>query len=265
MEIRILSAADVRQALPMGQAIEAMRSAFGQLSANQAEVPLRTRLETDKGLLLFMPAYLKQSREIGFKMVSIWGDNPSQGLPAILALAAVIDPETGRTLALINGEALTAVRTGAGGGLATELLARSDAQVVAVFGSGVQARAQLEAACEVRQVREVRILGRTAASVEAFAAEIRAWPGAPAVSVADSPQQAVAGADIVITATTSRDNGPASQDCGRFSAGFTVGGRRFDHPDRSAYYYQAGYSRRNWYYRQRRPARTRDGGGNHLL
>jgi ornithine cyclodeaminase/alanine dehydrogenase-like protein (mu-crystallin family) len=203
MEIRILSAADVRQALPMGQAIEAMRSAFGQLSANQAEVPLRTRLETDKGLLLFMPAYLKQSREIGFKMVSIWGDNPSQGLPAILALAAVIDPETGRTLALINGEALTAVRTGAGGGLATELLARSDAQVVAVFGSGVQARAQLEAACEVRQVREVRILGRTAASVEAFAAEIRAWPGAPAVSVADSPQQAVAGADIVITATTS--------------------------------------------------------------
>jgi len=203
MKIRILTAADVRQALPMGRAIEAMRSAFGQLSANQAEVPLRTRLETDKGLLLFMPAYLKQSREIGFKMVSIWGDNPSQGLPAILALAAVIDPETGRTLALINGEALTVVRTGAGGGLATELLARSDAQVVAVFGSGVQARAQLEAACEVRQVREVRILGRTAASVEAFAAEIRAWPGAPVVSVADSPQKAVAGADIVITATTS--------------------------------------------------------------
>jgi ornithine cyclodeaminase len=71
MKVRILSAQDVRQALPMGQAIETMRSAFGQLSANRAVVPLRTRLETDQGLLLFMPAFLQQSREIGFKMVSI--------------------------------------------------------------------------------------------------------------------------------------------------------------------------------------------------
>jgi ornithine cyclodeaminase/alanine dehydrogenase-like protein (mu-crystallin family) len=203
MKVRILSAQDVRQALPMGQAIETMRSAFGQLSANRAVVPLRTRLETDQGLLLFMPAFLQQSREIGFKMVSIWDNNPSQELPAIIALAAVIDPDTGQTVALLNGEELTAIRTGAGGGLATDLLARSDAQFVAVFGSGVQARAQLAAACEVRRVREVHLVGRTPASVEAFAAEIRAWPDAPQVFVADSPQQAVYGADIVIAATTS--------------------------------------------------------------
>ncbi len=203
MKIRVLSASDVRQALPMSEAIEVMRSAFGQLSANQATVPLRTRLQTDNGLLLFMPAYLKQSREIGFKMVSIWGDNPSRGLPAIIALAAVIDPDTGQPSALINGEALTAVRTGAGGGLATDLLARPDAKVVTVFGSGVQARAQLEAACEVRQIKEVRIVGRTPASVEKFAQEIAAWPNAPAVSVAGSRNEAIADADIIIAATTS--------------------------------------------------------------
>lgn len=203
MQIRVLSAEDVRQALPMSGAIEAMRSAFGQLSADQADVPLRTRLQTDQGLLLFMPAFLKQSREIGFKMVSIWGDNPSRGLPAIIALAAVIDPDTGQPSALINGEALTALRTGAGGGLATDLLARPDAHIVTVFGSGVQARAQLEGACAVREVTEVRIVGRTPSSVEVFAEEIRGWSNAPAVSIAGSRKEAVEGADIIIAATTS--------------------------------------------------------------
>ncbi len=203
MKLRIISAADVRQALPMSEAIKAMRSAYGQLSAGQADVPLRSRLETDQGLLLLMPAFLRQSRELGFKMVSIWGDNPDKGLPAIIALAAVLDPDTGQPLALINGEALTYVRTGAGGGLATDLLARPEAGVVAVFGSGVQARAQLEAACVVRPVKEVRIFGIIPPSVEAFAGEVSHWPAAPEVLVAASPQEAVVGADIIITATPS--------------------------------------------------------------
>jgi ornithine cyclodeaminase len=203
MELRILSAEEVRRALPMSRAIEVMRRAFGQLSASQADVPLRTRLQTDKGLLLFMPAFLRQSREIGFKVVSLWADNPAQGLPAVIALAMVINPDTGQPQAIINGETLTAIRTGAAGGLATDLLARPDAGVVAVFGSGVQARAQLEAACVVRQVREVRIFGTMPSSVENFAAEVSTWPDAPQVVIAGSRRDAVAGADIVITATTS--------------------------------------------------------------
>lgn len=203
MELVILSAEDVRRALPMKQAIEAMKSAFGQLSANQADMPLRTRLQTDKGLLLLMPAFLRQSREFAFKMVSIWGDNPRQGLPAVIALATVIDPDTGQPTAIINGEALTALRTGAGGGLATDLLARPDAQVVTVFGAGVQARAQLEAACTVRQITEVQLVGRTLGAVETFAQEISTWPQAPKVSIAGSRNEAVEGADIIIAATTS--------------------------------------------------------------
>lgn len=203
MKLRILSADDVRKALPMSQAIEAMRRAFGQLSANEADLPLRTRLQTDQGLLLFMPAFLRQSREIGFKMVSIWGDNPARGLPAVIAVAMVVDPDTGEPKAILNGEMLTALRTGAGGGLAADLLARPDAKMVAVFGSGVQARAQLEAVCVVRQVKEVRIFGRSPSSVEQFAAEVAAWPDAPKVLIAGSRRDAVVGADIVIAATTS--------------------------------------------------------------
>jgi ornithine cyclodeaminase len=203
MQIRILSAADVKQALPMSAAIEVMRRAYGQLSANEADVPLRTRLQTDKGLVLLMPAFLRQSRELGFKMVSIWGDNSSRGLPMLTALALVLDPDTGQPLALLNGEALTAIRTGAGGGLAADLLARPDAKVVAVFGAGVQARTQLEAVCVVRQVTEVRIFARTPVAVEKFAEEIRAWPNAPTVLVGGSRRAVVAGADIVIAATTS--------------------------------------------------------------
>ncbi|RME76015.1 MAG: ornithine cyclodeaminase family protein [Chloroflexi bacterium] len=204
MRVRILSAADVRQALPMSEAIEVMRSAYGQLSANQAETPLRTRLHADKGLVLLMPAFLKESRDLAFKLVSIWEDNPRRGLPAIVALVVVLNPDTGQPVALINGEALTAIRTGAGGGLAADLLARPDARVVTVFGAGVQARAQLEAVLAVRQINEVRVLSRTPSSVEAFVREVSAWPNAPErVLVAGSRHEAVQGADIVITATSS--------------------------------------------------------------
>ncbi|MFN8459734.1 MAG: ornithine cyclodeaminase family protein [Anaerolineae bacterium] len=221
MKLRILSADDVRKALPMSQAIEAMRRAFGQLSANEADLPLRTRLQTDQGLLLFMPAFLRQSREIGFKMVSIWGDNPARGLPAVIAVAMVVDPDTGEPKAILNGEMLTALRTGAGGGLAADVLARPDARTVAIFGSGVQARAQLEAVCVVRQIQEVHIFGRTPSSVEKFAAEVTTWPDAPKTLIAGSRRDAVLGADIVITATTSekpvfdgRDLGPGTHVTG---------------------------------------------------
>lgn len=203
MKIRILTADDVRRALPMPEAISVMRRAFGQLSANQAEMPLRTRLHTDRGLVLLMPAFLHQSRELAFKMVSIWSDNPGRGLPAVIALVTVLDPDTGQPKALINGEALTALRTGAGGGLAADLLARPEAKVVTVFGAGVQARAQLAAVCVVRPVEEVRVVGRSSASLEVFAGEVSSWPGGYRVVLPDSPDQAVQGADIVITATTS--------------------------------------------------------------
>jgi ornithine cyclodeaminase len=86
MQIRILTAADVRAALPMPRAIEAMKLAFSQFSSGEAAVPLRGRLSTDKGVTLLMPAFLKRSRDLAVKVVSVFGDNRSLGLPTVSAL-----------------------------------------------------------------------------------------------------------------------------------------------------------------------------------
>ncbi|OQY37291.1 MAG: hypothetical protein B6243_00980 [Anaerolineaceae bacterium 4572_5.2] len=150
-----------------------------------------------------MPAYLKQSREMGVKIVSVYGDNPSLGLPVVNAAVLVLDPQTGLPLALLEGNSLTAIRTGAGGGLAADLLARQNATTVGLFGAGAQARAQLRALMAVRNIAQVYLISRSRQSAEKLAAEITVWPNAPAVTLAKSPRQAVKNADVVITATTS--------------------------------------------------------------
>lgn len=145
MPIRILSRSDVRSALPMSQAIPAMKQAFGQLSAGNATMPLRTRVATDKGVVLVMPAHLDKTQNLGIKIVSVYEKNPQLNLPTVTANVLVLDPETGQVKALMDGNSLTAIRTGAAGGLAAQLLARENAQIVALFGAGVQARSQLQA------------------------------------------------------------------------------------------------------------------------
>ena len=163
MKMRILSAQDVRRALPMVEAIEGMKQAFAQVSTRQAEVPLRGRVDVapQSGTTLVMPAFLAQSGDLAVKVVSVFPHNKQRGEPTIYAAVLVLDAATGRPLALLEGGTLTAIRTGAGAGAATDLLARPDASVVAILGSGVQARTQLEAVCTVRQIREVRVYSPT--------------------------------------------------------------------------------------------------------
>ena len=203
MQVRILSANDVRVALPMSKAIDAMRRAFGQLSAGQATLPLRPQISTDKGITLFMPAYLHQSQDLGIKIVSVYDNNPNKGLPMVTATVLVLDPQTGLPKAFMDGNSLTAIRTGAAGGLAAELLSRRDAKTVALFGAGVQARTQLKAVMTVRDINRVNLISRTQASAQKLAAEIAAWAKSPAVNLVSTPRQAIRDADIVITATTS--------------------------------------------------------------
>jgi len=106
--------------------------------------------------------------------------------------------------AIMDGSSLTGIRTGAGGGLAADYLARPEAEVVGLFGAGVQARAQLQAVLAVRHIRQVKLISRSRASAETLAAEIATWPDPPAVSLAETPQQVVQAADIVIGATTAK-------------------------------------------------------------
>ncbi len=201
--IRILSRKDVRQALPMPQAIEAMKAAFAQLSTGQADVPLRVALEAPRhnGVTLFMPAYLSADDQMAIKIVSVFNDNPAQGLPLIHALVVVVDATTGQPIAVMDGTYLTALRTGAASGAATDLLARPDARTAAIFGAGVQGRTQLEAVCAVRSIQKAHVYDLVPEQAAAFAAEMSQRLSLP-VQVADTPSEAVRQADVICTATT---------------------------------------------------------------
>jgi ornithine cyclodeaminase/alanine dehydrogenase-like protein (mu-crystallin family) len=203
-KLRFLSGRDVAQALPMREAIEAMREAFRQLAAGQVVLPPRTHIASTapRGDALFMPSSLPADGRMGIKVVTIFGGNAAQGLPVIQAIMLVLDAATGSPLAVMDGTTLTAIRTGATSGLATELLARPDASVAALFGAGPQARTQLEAVCAVRPIREARVFDADAERATRLAREMAEQLGIP-VTAAQSPADALAGAQVVCTATTS--------------------------------------------------------------
>ncbi len=204
MNLRVLSADDVRQALPMSEAVEAMKAAFAQLSAGRAAVPLRTPIEVPahNGVTLFMPAYLADDDQMAIKIVSVFNDNPAQGLPLIHALVVVVDATTGRPQAAMDGTFLTALRTGAVSGAATDLLARPRARIAAIFGAGVQGRTQLEAVCAVRPIEQAWVFDANPERATTYADEMSARLSL-SVSVAGSPAEALRQADVVCTATTS--------------------------------------------------------------
>lgn len=202
----ILSDADVRRALPMAAAIEGMKVAYAQVSAGEADMPLRARVgvPSEDAVALFMPAYMRGSGDLAVKTVTVFPRNVQQGDPMIYASVLVLDATTGRPLALLEGGSLTAIRTGAGGGASADLLARPDARVLALLGSGVQARAGLEAVCTVRSIEAVRIYSPNADRAGALAAEMAGVGPIPAdVRAVADPAAAVHDADIVYTATTS--------------------------------------------------------------
>lgn len=205
MTLRFLTAADVRRALPMAEAIAGMKAAFAQLSGGRAQMPLRSRVPVGEAgaTTLFMPAYLPQDGDLAVKIVSVFPKNPQRGLPLIHALVLALDADTGRPLALLEGGALTAVRTGAGSGAATDVLARPDASTVAIIGSGVQARTQLEAVCTVRPVAQVWVYSPNLSHAAAFAEEMGGHGPIPkTIAVVADANTAVRDADIICTATT---------------------------------------------------------------
>jgi len=202
--IHILSREDVRQALPMHQAIETVKGAFAQLSTGQADVPLRLALNVPRhnGVTLLMPAYLRTDEQMAIKIVSVFHENPAQGLPLIHALVVVVDATTGRPAAIMDGIYLTALRTGAASGAATDLLARQDTHIAAIFGAGAQGRTQLEAVCAVRPIQEAWVYDKEPARAAAYADEMSQRLSLP-VRVAETPAEAVHRADVICTATTS--------------------------------------------------------------
>jgi ornithine cyclodeaminase/alanine dehydrogenase-like protein (mu-crystallin family) len=206
MDLTILSAEDIRNSLPMIEAIELMKQAFMQYSSGTAVVPLRTRIDVEKhrGISLMMPSLLVESDDLAVKIVSVFPENVHNELATIHAVVIVLDPQTGQPQAILEGSSLTAIRTGAASGAATDLLAREDAKTVAIFGTGVQARTQLEAVCCIRSIRQVWVFSLDPSGAEVFCNEMRTVQGVPAtVEIAPSPEAAIGEADIICAATTS--------------------------------------------------------------
>ena len=203
----LLTEADVRAVLPMDDLIEAMETALVLFSTGQVGQPVRTVLEVGESRAFFgvMPAALPgEPGALGAKLVTVFGGNAAAGLPTHLATIVLLDPSTGALLALMDGRYITEARTAAVSAVSVRLLAREDASTLALIGSGVQARSHLEAIGRVRSLADVRVWSPDVERRTAFAREMQPHSAAP-IRAAASARDAVAGADIVVLATASRE------------------------------------------------------------
>jgi len=200
--IPYFSAQDLIERIPMKKAISLMGEAFRQVSSGEAKVPVRTHVHMPEAdaQSLFMPAYLASTQQFGIKIVGMNDHNPDKGLPFIHALVIVLDALTGKPLGIVDGTYLTALRTGAASGIATQLLAREDAQVMAIFGAGKQAFLQIEAIRTVRDLKKVIIFNRSLDKAEQLQQRLtKVFDGQ--IELAKS-EKSLLEADIICTATS---------------------------------------------------------------
>jgi ornithine cyclodeaminase len=204
-ELLVLAHDDVKRLLPMEDCIELMAEVLADLARGAVWQPLRfvVRPPDEPSLMGLMPAHRSRPQPAyGLKIVCIFPGNPARGLDAHQGGVLLFDGETGAPRALLDASAVTEIRTAAVSGVATRLLARADATELAILGSGVQARSHLEAMAKVRPFARARVWSRTAEHARALAAEASApFP----VEAVPSAEEAVRGADVVVTATSSRE------------------------------------------------------------
>ncbi|HET9661911.1 MAG TPA: ornithine cyclodeaminase [Thermomicrobiales bacterium] len=203
-----LSRSDLKQLVPMREAVELMKIAFRELSEGRAQAPVRTAVEVDEqhSAMLMMPGFVPAERALGFKVVNFFPGNPARGLPTINAIVCLIDSTTGEPLGIMEGGFVTALRTGAVSGAATDLMARPDSSVLAVIGAGVQGVTQAAAVCAVRPIERIIAVDQRPEQLERFQQSVAAdWPDiAELVETTTDPAVALENADIVCTATTAR-------------------------------------------------------------
>lgn len=208
LTLRILSESQVKSLATMREAIEVQKEAFAMVADGRSVPGLRRWLDRhgqDPACLVgFLPSFLEQGRGYGVKIVSDFYGQRGHHLPHMLAIMVVCDGTTGAPRAVLEGGHLTDLRTGAATGLATDLLARKDARVAAIFGAGRMARNQMEAICEVRDLQTVWVCSRTEARARAYIAEMQAMGGRIPQDIRwePSPRRVVEAADIIIAATT---------------------------------------------------------------
>ena len=202
----LLSDDEISRLLSMGETMDAVEKAFGEFAKGSVKMPPRSTIMLDEhsGSISFMPSYLQESGALATKIISIYPRNPEKGLPTTVAWIVVNDPETGMIEALLDGTYLTAMRTGAVTGVAARYLAPKDSRVAAVLGCGVQGKTQAWAVSEARELETIRLFDLSEGRMRRFAEEMGPKLGVDVVP-SSSGAEAVADADVVVTATTSKN------------------------------------------------------------
>jgi ornithine cyclodeaminase/alanine dehydrogenase-like protein (mu-crystallin family) len=200
-----LSAQEIERLLPMGACIDVMARALVDLERGELSQPLRSvfMLPGAEGGMAWMPAHRSGPQAVfGVKVLCVMPGNPARGLDSHQGQVLLADGETGQLRAVLDASAVTAIRTAAVSALATRLLARTNARVLAIIGTGVQARKHLESIPLVRPIARARVAGRTPEDARKFALEAATHVAFP-IEAAENAESAVRDADIVVTATSS--------------------------------------------------------------
>lgn len=204
----LLTRSDIQKSISIKEAIQVVKYAFAAYSSGKVTIPIRIQIKIpqEDGIILYMPGYIEDSGALGLKIVSVFPKNREKNLPTINAFILLIHPETGLPLAGLEGNYLTALRTGAASGVATDYLARKNSSTVAIIGAGFQARTQLEAVCSVREIKSVNIYDineqQSVNYLELMKNELSnlslKW------TVSPSSEKAIENADIICVTTTSK-------------------------------------------------------------
>lgn len=202
----LLGEKDVRAVLSMDDLIVAMEAALDHYSGGGVRQPLRSVVDVGAGHAFYgvMPAYIKEPPALGTKLVTVYHSNAALGLPSHLATIVLLDPETGALQAVMDGRYITEARTAAVSAASAKHLARPDAKVLAVLGSGVQARSHIDALTRVRPFEELRVWGRDPGRVSALLDDLAPRLFARRVAAA-SAHEAASGADVIALVTASRE------------------------------------------------------------
>src|SRR5215469_16146176 len=199
MDVLMLNGTEVQRLLDLDALLDALAEGFRALSDGLVYAPKRNEVSVpNTGFLLAMPAY-QQGREVTVKLVSVFHENERLGIPSHQALICLFDQKTGTPLAIIDGTVITALRTAGAAALSTRLLARTDTNVLAIVGAGVQGSAHLRMLPHVRPFSEIRIASRHFAHAEQLAAtDARAH-------AVETAEEAVRGADVVCLCTSATE------------------------------------------------------------
>ncbi len=203
----LLSKQDIEKVFTIKDAIESNKIAYQLFSENECKVPLRTNIEAaaPSSCFLFMPAYSAKEEAASVKIVNVFPENQQKGIPVISSQVLLIDGLTGAILAILDGECVTAMRTGASSGLAFELFANKHCQVGAMIGTGGQAEKQLEAMLCARDLKQVNISARDFYKTKKFVQDMQVKFNDVEIIAFESANDAIKNADLIITVTTSNE------------------------------------------------------------